>query len=193
MVDQRAEKYSGQRLLRNNGLPNKLDLRTSLPIVQDQGMRSTCLAFAVTAGHENIRFIKDRVIEDLSEELLYWRCKQIDGDKEPGTVFTSAAVALMKWGQPPEEVWFYDGYCDDTDVSYTPPSDALDSTLCYRAQMRKIDTTIQEIQIWLARGYAVTLGMLLSRDFYFPIEGVISIPISRDELYRRACCISSGL
>jgi C1A family cysteine protease len=182
MVDQSTESYGRQRVLRNDDLPIRVDLRSTLQGVQDQGMRSTCLAFAVTAGHESIRYVKNRVIEDLSEELLYWGCKQIDGDREPGTVFSAVAAALMRWGQPPEDVWPYNGLRDDKDMSYTPPINALDSSNCYKAPMRKIDATLQEMQTWLVRGYAVALGIRLSQGFYIPIDGKILVPTSTEEL-----------
>src|SRR5690349_3511394 len=125
MVKQGTDRFGSQRLLRNNDLPNRIDLRSSLSSVRDQGARSTCLAFAVTAAHETIRSDRNGVIEDLSEEVLYWGCKQVDGDREPGSVFSSASAALMEWGQPREELWLYNGNRDDTDLSYSPPEGAL--------------------------------------------------------------------
>jgi len=182
MAEQGTDRIGSQRLLRNDNLPNRVDLRPSLPTVRDQGARSTCLAFAVTAAHEIIRNDHNGVIEDLSEEVLYWGCKQVDGDREPGSVFSSASAALMQWGQPREELWPYNGNRDDTDLSYSPPDGALDGASCFKAPMRRISANIQSIKSWLSRGYTVALGIILCQGFYTPFRGTIPMPISDEEL-----------
>lgn len=182
MAEQGMDRISSQRLLRNDNQPNRVDLRPSLPTVRDQGARSTCLAFAITAAHEAIRNDHNGIIEDLSEEVLYWGCKQVDGDREPGSVFSSASAALMQWGQPREELWPYNGNRDDTDLSYSPPDGALDGDICFKALMRRIPANIQSIKSWLSRGYTVALGIILCQGFYTPFRGTISMPISDEEL-----------
>ncbi len=78
-----------------------VDLRPLFPPVRDQGIRGTCVAFAVTAAHELARQSSIGNYEDLSDEALYWNCKQIDGDLQEGTSFDSAAEALEQagWGE----------------------------------------------------------------------------------------------
>lgn len=181
MVDQDIDRYGSRSVLASNDLPDKVDLRASLPVVLDQGERSTCLAFAVTAAHESMRNLQSGVIEDLSEELLYWSCKQIDGDYGSGTSFRSASAALIGRGQPREDIWPYDRFRDDTDISYNPPEGALDATPYYNAPMTRVSPTIQNIQSWLARGIAVALGIFLSRGFFEPVRGVIPMPIPEEE------------
>jgi len=182
MVDRYISRGRRQGVSRNNDLPDRVDLRASLPVVLDQGTRSTCLAFAVTAAHERVKNIQSDVIADLSEEFLYWGCKQIDGDREPGTSFLSAAAALMDYGQPHEEVWPYDGFRDDADASYNPPEGALDAIPYYNALMMQISLTIEDLQLWLARGHTVALGIRLSRGFFEPIQGAIPMPVAEEEL-----------
>src|SRR3989442_11222287 len=89
-------------------------LRSLMPPVRDQGARPTCVAFAVSAAHELSRTGGSVVFEDLSEEALYWGCKQHDRRTTPGTSFSSAHAALVQWGQPAEEVWPYDLRRDDS-------------------------------------------------------------------------------
>lgn len=182
MVEQGMDRIGSPRLLSDDNLPVRVDLRPSLPTVRDQGIRSTCLAFTVTAAHEAVRNDHGSTIEDLSEEVLYWGCKQIDEDREPGSVFPSASAALVQWGQPREELWPYSDDRDDTGLSYKPPDGALDSAHCFKATMRKIASTIQDIKSWLSRGYAVALGIVLCQGFYTPIQGAISMPRSDEDL-----------
>ncbi len=76
------------------------DFRPQLGPVRDQGPRGTCLSFAVTAAHEHARRRRrGALLDDLGEEILYWLCKQVDGDSVAGTYPGSAAKALTDTGQ----------------------------------------------------------------------------------------------
>src|SRR6266508_4574515 len=78
-----------------------VDLSAVLGPVRDQGNRGTCLAFATTAGHESTRLSDlGDPRTDLSEELLYWACKQLEGNTSSGTKPAAAARALAETGQP---------------------------------------------------------------------------------------------
>lgn len=176
MAEQDTTAQYGASELVNDNLPSRIDLRSLLPAIQDQGTRSTCLAFTITAAHEMVRKLQSEIVEDLSEEVLYWRCKQIDGDNEPGSAFPSARNALRNLGQPCEDVWPYDMNRDDTDPSYAPSPEVLDNAIFYKAPMRRIKANIRNIRYCLAKGYAVALGILISRGFFEPIEGHITMP-----------------
>lgn len=158
----------------------RLDLRPLLPPVRDQGMRGTCLAFALTAAHEIARAGGKQVREDLSEAALYWGCKQIDGDTGSGSEWTSAAAALERWGQPPEERWPYRG--DPDAETAPPPAGALDTAICRHARLRPVDASVEEIKRQLQQGRAVALGLWLSRGFFTPVRGHIPFDGSGDVL-----------
>jgi C1A family cysteine protease len=155
---------------------DRVDLRPFLAPVHDQGPRGTCLAFAVTAVHELARATPGVHGEDLAEEALYWGCKQIDGNREPGSAFTSSATALDRWGQPVEECWPYEAARNDTSSLYHPPEGALDPALCHRTPLRQIEATIAEIKRWLRHGHAVAIGIWLSRGFFEDTGGRIPEP-----------------
>jgi len=146
-----------------------------MPPVRDQGTRGTCVAFAVTAAHERVRGSEPSPC-DLAEEVLYWGCKQIDGDAEPGTTFTSSAAALATWGQPDEERWPYDPLRDDQATSYQPPPGSLEPAICCYAGMHPIEATHESIKHWLQQGYAVVLALWLTEAFLEAAEGVIRTP-----------------
>lgn len=155
---------------------DRVDLRPLLVPVHDQGPRGTCLAFAVTAVHELARTPPGARGEDLAEEALYWGAKQIDGDREPGSAFTSSAAALDRWGQPVEERWPYEAARNDASSGYQPPEGALDPALCHRTPLRPIEATIAEIKRWLRGGHAVAIGIWLSRGFFENANGRIPAP-----------------
>src|SRR5712692_5566143 len=148
--------------------PASVDLRPRLPAVKDQGPRGTCVAFAVTAAHEAERAQGGPVVEDLAEEVLYWGCKQVDGNYTPGTSFASAGVALARWGQPDESLWPYDPFRVDTDASYVPPSGALGPSVCRQARLTQVALDVAVIRDYLARDRIVLLGLVLNDVFDDP-------------------------
>ena len=156
----------------------RVDLRPMLPPVRDQGPRGTCLAFAATAAHEAAGTAPTRA--DLAEEVLYWGCKRVDGEREPGSAFTSLAAALGRWGQPDEEHWPYDAARDDRSAAYTPPPGALDPEICRTATLHQIETTIAAIRDQLRRGRAVALGLWLTAGFFSAPRGRIPAPGARE-------------
>jgi len=80
--------------------------------VKDQGDRPTCVAFAVSSLHEYWRDIfigeREEVTLDLSEEFLYYECKQRDSlAGKSGTTITAAKEWLEGMGQCLEELHPY--------------------------------------------------------------------------------------
>lgn len=75
-----------------------VDLSVSCGLARDQGPRGTCLAFAVTSAHEARRRCCYNESTALSEEFLYWACKEIDGNTSSGTRPTAVSAALRQAG-----------------------------------------------------------------------------------------------
>jgi hypothetical protein len=80
--------------------------------VKDQGDRPTCVAFAVSSLHEYWRDVSARqqgaILLDLSEEFLYYGCKQRDGLVGiPGTTIDAASGWLKVSGQCLEKLHPY--------------------------------------------------------------------------------------
>ena len=155
---------------------NTIDLRPVFPPVRDQGVRGTCVAFAVTAAHEFARSAPGGSIEDLSEETLYWNCKQLDGDQQQGTSFNSASNVLQHAGQPPEAEWHYDGFRDENDGTYLPPEGALDHHICFRTMLLKVPANAQQIKDCLANGQPVILGIPTFNSFIMAPSGRVPMP-----------------
>ena len=145
--------------------------------IRDQGQRNTCVAFAVSAAHEVARAAGKAVIEDLSEEALYWGCKRIDGNWNPGSRFVSAATALGRWGQPSESIWPYDQTRTDG-VPHHPPTPPAASTW-FRSGLRQIALDATELRTHLDSGAPVALELVLFDTFLTPdASGVIVEPPS---------------
>jgi hypothetical protein len=160
-----------------------IDLRGQLGPVRDQGRRGTCLSFAATACHEQARRRRRGALPaELGEEILYWACKQIDGDTAAGSYPRSAAQALTDTGQSAGALWPYDGARDDTAAAYTPPSEALAAANMRRGTLRSVAREIDEIRELLRRAHALMMALELWRGFYAAHEGALELPAQADLL-----------
>ena len=121
-------------------------------------------------------------VEDLSEEVLYWGCKQIDHNADPGTFFHSASTALARWGQPVEQLWPYDGARIDTDVTYQPPAAAINPAVCNRTSLLRIAADTTTIKAVLINGQTVMLGIQMSTPILYPTDGRIAMPAPAEML-----------
>ena len=147
------------------------DLRSELPPVRDQLHRSTCLAFAVTAAHERA----GHATQPFSEEALYWRAKQADGNWNGGTTFGSANVALTQQGQPLATVWPYDPTIQDGQP-YAPPPGCNPDSSWMRGTLQEVSPTPEAVCHELSAGRLIALGLLLTDAFEDAVNGSISMP-----------------
>lgn len=132
--------------------------------IRNQGQRGTCVAFAVTAGHEVSR--GPAIPDDLSEEALYWGCKTTDGNWHGGTKFTSAHTAIERWGQPLETRWPYnDAQVDGVEIKLPVGMKMSD---WHRSGLRRVGTAIADLQALLAAGTPVVLGLTVFDTLFRP-------------------------
>ena len=169
-----------------------IDLRPVLPPVRDQGRRGTCVAFATTAAHEHLRHSETGLMEDLSEEALYYQCKVIDGDRNAGTSFLSAERALQTVGQPLEEKWPYEKRRDETLPDYQPPPEAVDPQFCFMARLRKISSDVSDIVDCLAQGKPVAIGIPLYDSFNVALLGRVPMPLVHENITGRHAILVVG-
>ena len=87
-------------------LPPEIDLRDRMPPVRNQGGRGTCVAHATGAVREFLLGDQSRGA-DLSEQFIYWACKQRDGHAGPGTWIETGMAVLRDLGACPEAIWPY--------------------------------------------------------------------------------------
>jgi hypothetical protein len=89
-------------------LPSSVNLISQMPAVRDQGrVRLTCVAFAALGVFEHYLKLQSNYV-GLSEEFLYWDCKQTDGKpNEPGTFLAWAMPLLIRDGCCTDDTWQY--------------------------------------------------------------------------------------
>jgi hypothetical protein len=130
------------------------DLSGDLGTVRDQGPRGTCLAFAATAVHEQARRTQRGAWTDaLGEEILYWTCKQTDGNRKCGTHPQSVADALRSPGQSAAGLWPYTPHRDETAADYSPPAAAQAADQMHHASVRGISQRLDELRRRIDSGH----------------------------------------
>lgn len=95
-----------------------VDSRDAAHPVSDQGQRPTCLAMAMTGGHEHA-VGSSATSEYLCAEYLHWASGNYPGGRG---IPAAATAALRADGQPPGDQWPYTGDTDDTHAGYAPPT-----------------------------------------------------------------------
>ncbi|NJL34950.1 MAG: hypothetical protein HC893_15245 [Chloroflexaceae bacterium] len=112
-------------------LPAEVDLTGKIPPPAQQGKRNTCVAFSLIAMYQYIS--TDNT--DLSEQFLYWACKDRDGIPHiKGTRPDIALQVLTTVGVCAEETWPYQTAEEaDNEGQGPPPARALSE-----AQHRRI-------------------------------------------------------
>ena len=98
-------------------LPKAVRLMDKMPPTRNQGARGTCVAFSSVALREYV--LKHE--QELSEQFLYWSCKELDGAPGPGTYIHTAMTALSTYGSCKSATWKYNPTQRDGDEGQGPP------------------------------------------------------------------------
>jgi hypothetical protein len=165
-------------------LPIAVRLMDRMPPVRDQGQRGTCVAFGAVALRE---FLMDRR-NDLSEQFLYWACKELDGHPGPGTYIHTAMSALSQYGVCLEATWPYNPSQTDDEGHGPPPPGANDDARSYRLDSTRTvePNLVIHYKHVLAGDHAVdgmpvTFGSLVFNSWYMSSEthrtGKITLPL----------------
>ncbi|WP_129677489.1 C1 family peptidase [Candidatus Chloroploca sp. Khr17] len=119
-------------------LPAACSLTHRFPVVGNQGQRLTCVAFALIAMYQCMSGDPT----DLSEQYLFWLCKEHDGAKHDaqGTRASVGAAMMQQFGVCLESFWPYqmNPSADRHNIGQGPPDN--EPVLQDDAQKRRITT-----------------------------------------------------
>lgn len=190
---------------RTPDLPPTVSLRRWVTRIKDQGFRGTCVAHAACAFLETALVRKGPHTKrlDLSEQYLYWACKQLDhAPHDEGTLIEYAVQALREGlvrkqispGVCPEKDWPYVRVSMPGNESQGPPPPrALKASRfpVRRARELKPDS-IRALKTELAKGRCVGLSVYTYHfwtDGYVWREGIISLPFDIKPDGAHAVCL----
>ncbi|MCK4822504.1 C1 family peptidase [bacterium] len=165
-----------------------IDLRERMSPVGDQGIRPTCVAFALTACHE---FIYKLSPKELSKDSLQWKCVCREGSANNGVSVATAILVLNEEGQHLEEDWPYIPHLDElTWESLQPPK--LDGKSVFKIA-RGISMRIADpnalLNILKTRGPLFVI-LPIWESFFLPQNGQIPMPETDTEEYRGLHAVS---
>ena len=145
------------------------DLRGRFGPARDQGMRATCLAFAMSDSHAAVR---GGAWTALSCEYLFYRAKQRDGTPvDQGTTISAARLALANDGQPLETAWPYLAKLPCVVSNWRPPSNVGD---LYRRSSTQDVPSFARVWNAIEVNQPMVLIMAISSAFYEPdLDGII--------------------
>lgn len=144
-----------------------LDLRPKLSSARDQGARSTCLAFTLS----DLNRLNGALPFDLSVEYLYQAAAANSPAWLPdgGLQIDDGKHALEHVGQPAESAFPY---------AAAEPSHPLPALPGLRPtwamKTRYHIGSAPDIIAMIGRGEPLALGMMLNREFFKPVDGVIT-------------------
>jgi len=168
-------------------LPQSLDYRDGLPPIRSQGERGTCVAFACAAVREHLEGLAGAALDelDLSEQFIYWYCKQEDDVPLLSGTYTHLGMECMsELGVPEEHCWPYNlDQLPDDEGQGPPPPEALDETALYKIE-RSIDLNpgeVQDLKTCLAEGKMIAFAIPVFDSWYFSAAvkryGKITMPL----------------
>lgn len=135
--------------------PPAVRLLDRLRPVKNQGSRGTCVAFGSVALRE---FLVGTAPE-LSEQFLYWGCKELDGYPGPGTYLLTAASALAQYGVCTAAKWPYNSNQTNSESQAPPPDGAKEDALRFRMAHERVEPTLIEQYKHFLAGDASRPGM----------------------------------
>lgn len=178
----RAEQLSA--LTAPLALPSSVDHVERMFPIRDQGMRGTCVAHAGVAVRE---FLTGRQVE-LSEQFLYWACKELDGLPGAGTYIHTSMSVLEQYGVCERAAW---PYCatpvDGNEGQGPPPAGATEHARPYRTD-RSIpiqERVVQDYKSCLAGGKVLSFGVAVFESSFGSATarqyGKITMPLPDEE------------
>jgi C1A family cysteine protease len=189
-------------------LPSTVSLAKFSTNIKNQGLRGTCVAHSALACLE-AEFIRLRGLKrnlDLSEQYLYWACKQVDGAvDEEGTLLRYAADVLFR-GVPAQSLpggvckeanWKYNRFPIQGNESQAPLPQRAGKAVGEK-KYRTVSTrrlrhrSIASLKEALQKGQCVALSVLTYHfweDDYTWRSGVISLPLGIEPNGAHAICL----
>jgi C1A family cysteine protease len=145
-------------------LPKKLDLRSKMPKVYDQGHLGSCTANAIGAAFEFDQIQSGGPDFMPSRLFIYYNERAIEGsvDSDSGAMIRDGIKSIAKLGVCDEETWPY----DITRFMEKPPKPAYREAATHQATVyRRLMGNLHQMQGCLASGYPFVFGFSVYESF----------------------------
>jgi len=176
-----ASRYQAAEEVAAAPLPNKVDLRSLLTPIEDQGDTNSCVAHAVAGAYEY--WIKKASQQDkhVSRLFVYYNARWRDGSQgeDDGSVIQLAMEGLSAFGACSEDLWPFDLQF----ILEQPDPDAYKDGATYRVDdMAQVPLELDAWKQALAEGKPIVFGCELfdSFDDCTNRGGVVPMPDPND-------------
>jgi C1A family cysteine protease len=162
-------------------LPNKVDLRPLMTVVDDQGETPSCVANAVAGAYEY--WIKKASKQDhqLSRLFVYYNARWRDGsqDRDEGSTIQFTMEGLTKFGACGQTAWPSDSRL----ILQRPTAEAYQDAASYKIHdMAQVPLKVEAWKQALAEGKPIVFGCALFASFNDCAEygGIVPMPAPND-------------
>lgn len=148
-------------------LPKKVDLRSDMSPIVDQGALGSCTANAIASGlREYLLVSSQEKWTALSRLFLYWHERKLEGhvDEDSGAYIRDGMKVLQKIGVCPEEDYPY----NIADFRDTPDPKAERDAANYKINDYHRITDLYALKAALAEQSPVVIGLMLYESFQTP-------------------------
>jgi C1A family cysteine protease len=179
-IDDSDKKYSAGRY-QEEDLPPKVDLRSYMTQVEQQGELNSCTANAMAGAYEYLAMRQLGQAEDVSRLFIYYNARYADGslDKDQGTYLRTCIKVLQEYGTCREKTWPY----SPNSVFEEPHEIAYDEAANFLIdEAERIEVDLYAMRHCLAEGYPFAFGLQLFSSFQqTPKTGRVSMPDTDSE------------
>jgi C1A family cysteine protease len=148
-------------------LPKKVDLRSKMPPVYDQGQLGSCTANAIGAAFEFDQ-VKEGMKDFMPSRLfIYYNERAMEGtiDTDSGAMIRDGMKSVAKVGVCTETTWPY----DIPKFTEKPPPNAYKEASEHQAVVyRRVLGNLHQMQGCLASGYPFVFGFSVYESFMSP-------------------------
>jgi len=170
-------------------LPPAVDHRDKLPPIRNQAQRGTCVAHASVAVREHLEMKVGASDIDLSEQFVYWWCKEQDGLPDVSGTYTRLGMECMKAvGVPEERYWPYNPWpIPDNEGQGPPPQEALDHAAIFKIKriIKLNPSRVEDLKTCLAEGKIIAFAIPVFDSWYYSAAvkryGKITMPLPGEE------------
>jgi hypothetical protein len=162
-------------------LPRKVDLRSQMTPVENQGQLQSCTANAIAGAYEYL--IKKHTGEhvDMSRLFIYYNARWRNGEQneDSGSVIQYGMESLQKFGACNEKTWPYNASA----VLNQPKKPSYIEAEKFRVlDMQKVSVELDHWKHCLAEGYPIVFGCALFESFddCNRNHGVVPMPDPQD-------------
>jgi C1A family cysteine protease len=175
-------------------LPKKVDLRSKMPPVYDQGQLGSCTANAIGAAFEFEQVEQGQQDFMPSRLFIYYNERALEGTvaTDSGAMIRDGMKTVSKLGVCDETTWPY----DIPKFTQKPPKKAYDEASKHQALVyRRVLPNLHQMQGCLASGYPFVFGFSVYESFMSPEvakTGEVPLPPRGEQLIGGHAVVAVG-